>query len=84
MAIFSPELTCTWLKKLVLFGRNNTELDLMRPMAEITLENLYKLVENMADYLMTKVATKEELNRLSERVAQLCERIDQHTERVDK
>ena len=53
-------------------------------MAEITLESLYKLVENMADYLMTKVATKEELNRLSERVDRLSERVDQLSERVDQ
>ncbi|HOC89863.1 MAG TPA: hypothetical protein PKI90_09960 [bacterium] len=53
-------------------------------MAEITLERLYLLVENMADYLMTKVATKEEVNRLTERVDQLTERVDQLTERFDE
>ena len=52
-------------------------------MAEITLESLYLLVENMADYLMTKVATKEEVNRLTERVDQLTERFDELTIRVD-
>ncbi len=52
-------------------------------MAEITLERLYLLVENMADYLMTKVATKEEVNRLTERVDQLTERFDELTIRVD-
>jgi len=53
-------------------------------MAEITLERLYLLVENMADYLMTKVATKEEVNRLTERVDRLTERVDQLTERFDE
>jgi len=52
-------------------------------MAEISLESLYHLVENMADYLMTQVATKEDLGLLAQRVDSLAEQLDRLTQRVD-
>jgi len=51
-------------------------------MAEITLESLYHLVENMADFIMTKVATKEEVGQLAERIGQLEERVSRIEERL--
>ncbi len=53
-------------------------------MAEISLESLYHLVENMADYLMTKVVTKEEFGLLEKRFDSLSERVDSLSERVDR
>ena len=51
-------------------------------MAEITLESLYHLVENMADFIMTKVATKEEVGQLAERIGRLEERVSRIEERL--
>ena len=51
-------------------------------MAEITLESLYHLVENMADFIMTKVATKAEVGQLAERIGQLEERVSRIEERL--
>jgi len=51
-------------------------------MAEITLESLYHLVENMADFIMTKVATKAEVGQLAERIGRLEERVSRIEERL--
>jgi predicted nuclease with TOPRIM domain len=51
-------------------------------MAEITLESLYHLVENMADYITTKVATKEELGELRGELGQVRVRVDLLTIRL--
>ncbi len=53
-------------------------------MTEVTLESLYHLVENMAEYLMTKTATKDEVNQLREEVHQLREEVHQLREEVEQ
>ncbi|MBN1466110.1 hypothetical protein JXA02_10130 [candidate division KSB1 bacterium] len=60
-------------------------------MAEITLEKTHALLERLAEYVMTQVATRQEMNdrfaQVDERFAQIdkkFEQIDKRFEQIDK
>ena len=53
-------------------------------MSEITLEQTHALLEKLADYVMTQVATRQEMNERFEQVEKRFEQIDRRFEQVDK
>ena len=53
-------------------------------MAEITIEKTHALLEKLAEYVMTSVATKDEVNELRREMDQRFEQVDKRFEQVDK
>ena len=53
-------------------------------MEEITLEKTHALLERLAEYVMTQVATRGELNELRQDMNERFEQVDKRFEQIDK
>ena len=53
-------------------------------MSEITLEQTHSLLEKLAEYVMNRVATREELSQLRQEMNERFEQVDKRFEQVDK
>ena len=53
-------------------------------MSEITLEQTHALLERLAEYVMTQVPTRREMNERFEQVDKRFEQVDKRFEQVDK
>ena len=53
-------------------------------MSEITLEQTHALLEKLAEYVMTEVPTRGEMNERFEQVDKRFEQIDRRFEQIDK
>ena len=53
-------------------------------MPEITLEKTHALLERLAEYVMTQVATRGELNELRQDMNERFEQVDKRFEQIDK
>lgn len=53
-------------------------------MSEITLEKTHALLEKLAEYVMTQVPTRQEMNERFDQVDKRFEQIDERFEQIDE